>query len=53
MDEFDLTLKNIKSKNSVLADCFLQLPIIRSVTGEKGNLKITVKQEQSGNFVNF
>ena len=53
MDEFDLTLKYIKGKDNVLADCFSRLPILRPITGEKGNPRIIEKREQSGKFVNF
>ena len=53
MDEFDLTLKYIKGKDNVLADCFSRLSILRPITGEKGNPKIIEKRERSGKFVDF
>ena len=53
MDEFDLTLKYIKGKDNVLADCFSRLPILRPITGEKGNARIIKKRERSGKFVDF
>ena len=53
MDEFDLTLKYIKGKDNVLADCFSQLPILWTIAGEKDNIKVIAKREQSGKFVNL
>ena len=53
MDEFDITLKYIKGKDNVLIDCFSRLPILRPITGEKGNPKIIKKRERSGMFVDF
>ena len=49
----NLTLKYIKGKNNVLADCFLWLPIISPATEEKGNPTVTQKQNQSGKFIDF
>ena len=53
MDEFNLTLKYMKGKDNVLADCFSQLQILRPIAGEKGNPKIIEKRERSGKFVDF
>lgn len=53
MDEFDLTLMYINDKNNVLADCFLQLPIMNPTTDEKDNPTVIQKQTQSGKFVDF
>ena len=53
MDKFDLTLKYIKGKNNVLADCFSRLPLMSPPTDEKGNLTVTQKRNRSGTIIDF